>query len=81
MSGGEISEAVLLVKLAISAAWFQRLAKRFLKCEADRQIKFIDQYGVEQPRLAHGNTFFYLGCNSNCLAEIFRQVGSISVPV
>ncbi len=77
---GEISEAIVLVKPAVGSSWFRQLARKFPRCEVNCRIKLIDCNGIEQPRPAHGNTFFYLGANAGIFAEIFQQVGDISKP-
>jgi hypothetical protein len=78
---GNISEAVLLVKPADGASWYQRLNKRFPRCGANHRIRFMDRDGIAQPRPAHGNCFFYLGKDVSFFGEVFAQVGTITAPI
>ncbi len=78
---GNISEAVLLVKPADGASWYQRLNKRFPRCGVNHRIKFMDKDGIAQPRPAHGNAFFYLGQDVSFFGEVFGQIGTITVPM
>jgi hypothetical protein len=78
---GNISEAVLLVKPADGASWYQRLNKRFPRCGANHRIRFMDRDGIAQPRPAHGNCFFYLGKDVSFFGEVFAQIGTITAPI
>jgi hypothetical protein len=78
---GNITEAVLLVKPADGAAWYQRLNKKFPRCGVNHRIKFMDKDGIAQPRPAHGNCFFYLGKDVSFFAEVFARIGTITVPM
>lgn len=76
--------AICLVRPAVSASWFNKLAIRFLRCETFNRIRFIDENGVQQNRPGHGNVFFLLSCNSSIESRFiltFSRIGIISKPV
>lgn len=75
-----LTEAILLVRPADSAAWYEPLLARFHKATPRKRISFIDKAGEQQSSPAHGNAFFYLGENAERFKEIFAPTCTITRP-
>lgn len=77
---GRVIELIILVRPAISAKWFNKLACRFTRCETFDRIHFIDVNGNVQPDAAHGNILFFMGDDDYHFCNNFKQLGIISRP-
>ncbi len=78
---GNVTEAIALLRAAVSSSWFNKLASSYPRCETFKRIRFVDAHGVEQASPAHGNVFFYLGKNTKRFTDVFSEIGIISTPI
>lgn len=72
---GNVTEAIALLRAAVSSSWFNKLASSYPRCETFKRIRFVDAHGVEQASPAHGNVFFTLGKIQKDLLMYFLKLG------
>lgn len=77
---GNLTQAILLVRPADSAAWYAPLLKRFYRATPHKRISFIDKDGDQQSSPAHGNALFYLGENVERFKDTFELTCTITKP-
>lgn len=75
---GTVTAAIILVRPAAGAAWYQALSSRFALCTTHKRIRFIDKDGTQQKSPVHGNCFFYLGANIERFREVFGEIGVVT---
>lgn len=78
LDSGSVTEAIILVRPAAGAAWFQALSSRFACCTTHKRIRFIDKNGTQQASPVHGNCFFYLGERIQRFREVFGEIGVVT---
>ncbi|MEM7132084.1 MAG: DNA N-6-adenine-methyltransferase [Chloroflexota bacterium] len=78
---GNITQAVILVRPAVAATWYMKLASTYISCTTHHRIRFIDKNGQQQRSPTHGNVFFYLGTESERFREVFSTIGVVSRPM
>lgn len=71
---GYTARAVLLVNAQTGEKWFKPLWEYHI-CFTYRRIKFIDQFGIENPQPTHSNAFIGLGIDFQSFRDNFKQFG------
>jgi phage N-6-adenine-methyltransferase len=77
---GRIEAAIILVNNATDTDWFQLALSRFPACFTDGRVKFWSPESDKAcPR--QGQTFFYLGADSDMFLKLFSKFGVVVGPL
>jgi len=78
VSGGEVSQAVVLVNNATETGWYHALLEvAAAVCLIKGRVKFIDQYGNPDGAPLQGQTVLYMGEYVEKFSEEFEQFGRV----
>jgi hypothetical protein len=77
---GEVEAAVLLVNSTHGYGWYERLWSAWPCCLARERIAFLRADGTPGGQAKRGQTFVYLGRETERFAEAFGGVGRVLLP-